>query len=99
MLGGIVPARGVGEPLLSALDSWPAATRMGPAVDLRVTMTGVAGLVDGVGLLVPALARWAAYRLIAPRVAVFPANVPPARGGHTIGSIGLLRWSMPTPGA
>src|SRR6266498_1912939 len=40
-----------------------------------VTLTGVAELAGAVGLLVPVLARIAAYALIALLLAMFPANI------------------------
>jgi uncharacterized membrane protein len=82
-----------------------------PRPELLVTLTGIAELLGAVGLLVPPLARWAAYGLIALLIAVFPANVHAARAGLTIGGrphtpmplrlplqllwVGLLWWSAP----
>jgi uncharacterized membrane protein len=40
-----------------------------------VAISGVAELAGGIGLLVPATRRWAAYGLIALAVAVWPANI------------------------
>jgi len=50
-----------------------------------VTLTGIAELAGAVGLLVPAVARWAAYGLILLLIALFPANVYASRIGHRIG--------------
>jgi uncharacterized membrane protein len=74
-----------------------------------VTFTGVVELAGAVGLLVPAVSRWAALGLILLLLALFPANVHAARTGLTIGGrpatalvvrlpmqllwIGLLWWS------
>jgi len=74
-----------------------------------VTLTGIAELAGAVGLLVPAVARWAAYGLILLLIALFPANVYASRIGHRIGGrphtpmvfrlplqllwIGLLWWA------
>jgi uncharacterized membrane protein len=74
-----------------------------------VTLTGIAELAGAVGLLVPGMARWAAYALIALLIALFPANIHAARSAVTIGGrpatplvarlplqlfwIGLLWWS------
>ena len=49
-----------------------------------MTLTGVAELAGAVGLLVPVLARIAAYALIALLLAMFPANIYAARIGHVI---------------
>jgi uncharacterized membrane protein len=49
-----------------------------------VTLTGVAELAGALGLLVPLLARTAAYALIALLLAMFPANIYAARIGHVI---------------
>jgi uncharacterized membrane protein len=50
-----------------------------PAPGLLVTLTGILELAGAIGLLLPALARTAAYALIALLVAMFPANVHAAR--------------------
>ncbi len=50
-----------------------------------VTVTGIAEFAGAVGLLVPGLARWAAYGLILLLFAVFPANAHAAGSGQTIG--------------
>jgi len=50
-----------------------------------VTLTGIAELAGAVGLLVPGLARWAAYGFIAFLFAVYPANAYAAQSGYTIG--------------
>jgi uncharacterized membrane protein len=56
-----------------------------PHPSALVTLTGVAELAGAVGLVIPSLARWAAYGLMVLLVAMFPANVYAARIGHTIG--------------
>jgi uncharacterized membrane protein len=74
-----------------------------------VTTTGIAELAGAIGLLIPAVAGWAANGLMLLLVAMFPANIHAARTGHTIGGrphtrmavrlplqalwIGLLWWS------
>jgi len=50
-----------------------------------VTLTGIAELAGAVGLLMPGVARWAAYGLIALLIALFPANIHAARTAVTIG--------------
>ena len=80
-----------------------------PSPGTLVTLTGLAEFAGALGLLVPAVARWAALGLIALLVAMFPANIHAARTGHTIAGrphtrlalrlplqllwIGLLWWS------
>ncbi|RZL04874.1 MAG: DoxX family membrane protein [Hymenobacter sp.] len=46
-----------------------------PAPRLLVLLSGVAEVAGGLGLLLPATRRWAAWGLLALLVAVFPANV------------------------
>lgn len=64
-----------------------------PAPELLVAVSGVAEVLGGVGLLVPATRRWAGLGLLALLVAVFPANLEmalhPARAGH-----GLPVWAL-----
>jgi uncharacterized membrane protein len=80
-----------------------------PRPDLLVTLTGVAELAGAAALLIPALARTAAWALMALLVAMFPANIYAARTGRLIEGrphtpmllrlplqllwIGLLWWS------
>lgn len=79
-----------------------------PHPGLLVTLTGIAEAAGAVGLLVPAVSRWAAICLALLLVALFPANVHAARSGATMGGrpvtplalrlplqllwIGLLCW-------
>jgi uncharacterized membrane protein len=46
-----------------------------PAPRLLVLLSGVAEVAGGLGLLLPATRRWAAWGLLALLVAVLPANV------------------------
>jgi len=46
-----------------------------PVPRLLVLLSGVAEVAGGLGLLLPATRRWAAWGLLALLVAVFPANV------------------------
>ena len=46
-----------------------------PAPRLLVLLSGVAEVAGGLGLLLPATRRWAAWGLLVLLVAVFPANV------------------------
>jgi uncharacterized membrane protein len=82
-----------------------------PRPDLLVTLTGLAEIAGAGALMVPALARTAAWALMALLLAMFPANIHAARSGHSIGGrphtpmllrlplqilwIGLLWWSAP----
>src|SRR5262245_55877602 len=79
-----------------------------------VTITGLAEFVGAIGLLMPGFSRLAAYGLMLLLVLLFPANVYASRIGHTIDGrphtplpfrtflqvlwIGLLWWSVQTPG-
>jgi len=81
-----------------------------PYPGVLVTLTGVAELAGAIGLLIPGVARWAAYALMLLLVTMFPANIYAARIGHHIGGrphtamalrlplqllwIGLLWWSV-----
>ena len=64
-----------------------------PAPELLVSVSGIAEVLGGVGLLVPATRRAAGIGLVALLVAVFPANVEmalhPARAG-----LGLPEWAL-----
>jgi uncharacterized membrane protein len=82
-----------------------------PNPSALVTLTGLAELAGAIGLLMPRMARWAAYGLIVLLVALFPANIHAARRGLTIRGraatrlvvrlplqllwMGLLWWSAP----
>jgi len=81
-----------------------------PNPRMLVTLTGIAEFAGAVALVVPFLARSAAYGLILLLVALFPANVHAAQTGQTIRGrphtplmfrlalqlvwIGLLWWSV-----
>jgi len=55
-----------------------------PHPSALVTLTGIAEFAGAFGLLLPSLARWAAYGLILLLMAMFPANIYAARMGHAI---------------
>ena len=55
-----------------------------PAPRLLVLLSGAAEVAGGLGLLLPATRRWAAWGLLALLVAVFPANV------YMVGLVGEL---------
>ena len=55
-----------------------------PRPELLVTITGVLELLGAAGLLVPALAPYAAAGLALLLLALFPANVHAARAGLSI---------------
>lgn len=63
-----------------------------PAPRALVYVSGVFEILGGVGLLVPATQRWAAYGLIALFVAVFPANINQAVNQIPLGRKKLPRW-------
>jgi uncharacterized membrane protein len=68
-----------------------------PSPEALVTLTGIAELAGAIGLLVPALARWAALGLIALLVAMFPANIHAARTRHTIAGRPHTRLAIRAP--
>jgi len=68
-----------------------------PHPPLLVTVTGIAELVGAVGLIVPALAPWAAYVLIALLIAMFPANLYASRIGHRIAGRPHTRLALRLP--
>ena len=55
-----------------------------PNPSALVTLTGIAELAGAFGLLLPSLARWAAYGLILLLMAMFPANIYAARTKYII---------------
>jgi uncharacterized membrane protein len=59
-----------------------------------VYLSGVAEIVGGVGLLIPALRRYAAWWLVALLVAVFPANVHMALNQIPLGAQPLPQWVL-----
>jgi len=62
-----------------------------------VTLTGVAELVGAIGLLLPAVSRWAALGLALLLVLLFPANVHAARSGATLGGRPATRLALRLP--
>ena len=66
----------------------PDLIRMVPAVfprpDLMVTVTGILEILGVIGLVIPAVARYAGICLALLLVALFPANVRAAANGLTI---------------
>jgi uncharacterized membrane protein len=56
-----------------------------PRADLLVTFTGICEVVGAIGLLIPAVAPYAAIGLTLMLLAIFPANVRAAREKLTIG--------------
>lgn len=59
-----------------------------------VYVSGVAEVAGGVGVLIPALRRWAAWGLIALLVAVFPANIYAACHGMVINGHSVPTWVL-----
>jgi uncharacterized membrane protein len=68
-----------------------------PNPALLVTVTGIAELAGAIGLLVPALAPWAAYALIALLLAMFPANLYASTIGHRIAGRPHTRLALRLP--
>jgi uncharacterized membrane protein len=79
--------------LLTASAHWgrrrPDLIRMVPATfpraDLMVTFTGLCEILGAIGLLIPAVAPYAAAGLTLMLLAIFPANIRAAREKLTIG--------------
>jgi uncharacterized membrane protein len=65
-----------------------------PAKAVANLISGAAEVAGGLGLLIPALRRPAAWGLIALLVAVFPANVQVALQGHMPGLDGAPLWLL-----
>lgn len=65
-----------------------------PAPRLLVYVSGVFEVLFGVGLVIPATQRLAAWGLIALLVAVFPANVNMAVNELPLGKKPLPRWAL-----
>jgi uncharacterized membrane protein len=67
----------------------------GPAA--LVTLTGIAEIAGAIGLVIPSLARWAAFGLILLLVLLFPANIHAARTDHRIGGRPHTRMAFRFP--
>jgi uncharacterized membrane protein len=65
-----------------------------PAPAALVAISGACEILGGVGLLVPATRRWAAWGLMALFVAVFPANVNMAIHRLPFGRSPLPGWTL-----
>jgi len=65
-----------------------------PAPLALVYVSGVAEILGGLGLILPATRRLAAWGLIALYVAVFPANLNMAINGLPLGSHHLPAWAL-----
>jgi uncharacterized membrane protein len=65
-----------------------------PAPALLVQVSGVAEILGGLGLILPATRRLAAWGLIALLVAVFPANVHIAMNHLPLGDHVLPAWAL-----
>jgi uncharacterized membrane protein len=59
-----------------------------------VYVSGVAEILGGLGLILPATRRWAAWGLIALLVAVFPANVNMAVHHLPLGTSAVPGWAL-----
>jgi uncharacterized membrane protein len=65
-----------------------------PARAALVHVSGVAEILGGLGLILPATRKLAAWGLIALLVAVFPANVNMAIHGLPLGGTELPAWAL-----
>jgi uncharacterized membrane protein len=65
-----------------------------PAHRALVYLSGLAEIAGGLGLILPATRRWAAWGLIALLVAVFPANVNMAINHLPLGERVVPTWAL-----
>jgi len=65
-----------------------------PAHELLVYVSGVAEILGGLGLILPATRRLAAWGLIALLIAVFPANLNMALNHLPLGTHVLPTWAL-----
>ena len=65
-----------------------------PAPSALVAISGVAEILGGLGLILPATRRFAAWGLIALYVAVFPANVNMAVNQLPLGHSSVPSWAL-----
>lgn len=65
-----------------------------PAHRALVYLSGVAEIAGGLGLVLPATRRWAAWGLVALLVAVFPANVNMAVNHLPLGARTVPSWAL-----
>ncbi|HET6983366.1 MAG TPA: hypothetical protein VFI53_14580 [Myxococcaceae bacterium] len=63
-------------------------------IALLVAISGACEILGGLGLLVPATRRWAAWGLVALFVAVFPANVNMAIHRLPFGKFPVPGWAL-----
>lgn len=63
-------------------------------IALLVAISGACEILGGLGLLVPATRRWAAWGLVALFVAVFPANVNMAIHRLPFGKFPVPVWAL-----
>lgn len=78
-----------------AADTYVAMTPSAlPAHRALVYLSGIAEIAGGLGLILPATRRWAAWGLIALLVAVFPANVNMAINHLPLGERVVPTWAL-----
>jgi uncharacterized membrane protein len=65
-----------------------------PAPGALVAISGIAEILGGLGLILPATRKLAAWGLIALLIAVFPANVNMAVNELPLGSVHLPAWAL-----
>lgn len=63
-----------------------------PAPRALVYISGAFEILGGVGLLIPALRRWAGIGLVALLIAVFPANIYMAANDVPLGDVDVPWW-------
>lgn len=64
-----------------------------PAPAILVNISGVAEILGGIGVLVPATRLFSAWGLIALLIAIFPANLHVAMQGHMLG-LDVPPWGL-----
>jgi uncharacterized membrane protein len=65
-----------------------------PAPTFLVYASGVAEIAGGLGLILPATRRWAAWGLVALLLAVFPANINMAVNDLPLGGRDVPTWAL-----
>ena len=65
-----------------------------PAKAALVAISGVAEIAGGLGLILPATRKLAAWGIIALLVAVFPANINMAVNGLPLGTTAVPSWAL-----
>ncbi len=65
-----------------------------PAPDLLIYASGVAEILGGLGVLIPATRRWAGWGLIVLLIAIFPANLHLALNDAPLPGVNVPAWVL-----